>query len=471
MTLRLYDTATRKIRDFVPLVKGQVGIYVCGPTVQTSPHIGHLRSGVAFDVLHRWLERTGLSVTMIRNVTDVDDKIFVKSREAGVPWWAWAARHEREFTRAYDAVGCLPATYEPRATGHIPEIQFFIESLISENHAYVDSGSVYFDVRSFPDYGALTNQKLGDLEPSEDVSEGKRDPRDFALWKAAKETDPPGGSWPSPWGPGRPGWHIECSAMARRYLGDEFDIHGGGLDLRFPHHENEQAQSKAAGHAFARLWMHSAWLTQSGEKMSKSLGNSLLVSEVLHRRQAVALRLALVSVHYRSMLEYTDTTLTDAEATWERLEGFVRRAGERVGQPSLDEIRAATLPSAFVDAMDDDLSVPRALVEVHDAVRRGNTALAEGDKGAVAASLLAVRAMLDSLGLDPESVTWKVGADLDRTSHALDSLVRGELEARERARLAKDWAGADAVRDRLAEAGILIEDSADGPRWSLSDEG
>ena len=471
MTLRLYDTATREIRDFVPLTKGEVGIYVCGPTVQASPHIGHLRCEVAFDVLHRWLERQGNRVTMIRNVTDVEDRIFDKSREAGEKWWAWATRYEREFARAYDAVGCRPAACEPRATGHMTDIVGLVRRLVERGHAYEKAGSVYFDVQSFPEYGALTNQALGDLEPSDDPSDEKKDPRDFALWKATKDGDPEGASWPSPWGPGRPGWHIECSAMATRYLGQEFDIHGGGLDLRFPHHENEQAQSRAAGDGFARLWMHSAWLTQSGTKMSKSLGNSLLVSEVLARHRAVALRLALVSVHYRSMLEYTDTTMTDAEATWDRLEGFVRRAGERVGQPGADEVRAAALPPAFVEAMDDDLSVPRALVAVHDAVREGNTALAAGDDKPAAASLLAVRAMLDSLGLDPESEAWKAEAGSDRVSHALDSLVRRELDDRERARADQDWAAADAVRDRLAGAGILIEDSADGPRWSFSDEG
>ncbi|MCJ7827279.1 MAG: class I tRNA ligase family protein, partial [Demequinaceae bacterium] len=353
----------------------------------------------------------------------------------------------------------------------IPDILHLIGTLVERGHAYERAGSVYFDVQSYSDYGALTNQRLGDLEPSGDESTDKKDPRDFALWKATKESDPPGGSWASPWGPGRPGWHIECSAMARRYLGDEFDIHGGGLDLRFPHHENEQAQSRAAGYGFARVWMHSAWLTLSGTKMSKSLGNSMLVTEVLREHSAVALRLALVSVHYRSMIEYTDATLTDAEATWARLEGFVRRAGECVGQPEPGALRAATLPAAFVEAMDDDLAVPRALVTVHDTVHEGNAALADGDNKTVTVSLLAVRAMLDALGLDPGSEMWRGGEGSDRGRHALGALVAEELAARERAREAQDWAAADATRDRLAAAGILIEDSADGARWSLVEEG
>ncbi len=471
MTLRLYNTATREVGDLNPVRPGEVGIYVCGPTVQGAPHVGHMRAVVAFDVLHRWLERQGLKVTMIRNITDVDDKILAKSAEAGVEWWAWAARFEREFAAAYDALGCLPPAFEPRATAHIADMSALIEVLVARGHAYERSGSVYFDVRSFSDYGALTNQGLGDLEPSEDTSDDKKDPRDFALWKATKESDPALASWESPWGPGRPGWHIECSAMAGRYLGDEFDIHGGGLDLRFPHHENEQAQSRAAGHAFARLWMHSAWLTQSGSKMSKSLGNSLLVSEVLKGHDAAALRLALVSVHYRSMLEYTDTTMSDAEATWARLEGFVKRATEIVGRVSSSEIAETPLPKTFKDAMNDDLAVPRALAVIHRAVSDGNTALADGDDHDIHATLVSVCAMLSVLGLDPLGEPWNVGGHDAGARVALDALVRSELEAREAAREAEDWAAADAIRDRLAAAGILIEDSAAGARWSLSEGG
>ncbi len=470
MTLRLFDSATRAVGDFVPLEPGRVGIYLCGATVQSAPHIGHMRAAVAFDVLRRWLERGGTTVTMIRNVTDVGDTIFAKADDAGVPWWEWAQRNERLFTAAYDAVGVLPPAYEPRATGHIPEMFAMIERLIAAGHAYEKDGSVYFEVRTFPAYGALTNQTLEDLAPAEDSpDEVKRDVRDFALWKGAKATDPDGATWESPWGPGRPGWHIECSAMARRYLGETFDIHGGGLDLRFPHHENEQAQSRGAGDGFARLWMHSAWVTQGGAKMSKSLGNSLLVDSVLAGHPAAALRLALVSVHYRSMLEYGDATMDDAEATWSRLAGFVARAGEKVGQPSADAVSAAELPAGFVEAMDDDLAVPRALAAVHEAVTVGNAALASGDDAAASSALLAVRAMLSVLGLDPEAAPWR-GQSGGAAQGALDSLVRAEIDARAAARDAKDWAAADAIRDRLAAAGIVLEDGTDGVRWSLADD-
>ncbi|WP_084039252.1 cysteine--tRNA ligase [Demequina sp. NBRC 110053] len=472
MTLHLFDTATRTERAFEPLEPGRVGIYLCGPTVQASPHVGHLRSAVAFDVLQRWLERTGHRVTMVRNVTDIDDKTLAKAAEADVPWWQWALRFEREFQAAYAAVGVRQPAAEPRATGHIPEIIALVDALIDSGHAYEHEGSVYFDVRSFAEYGSLTRQALEDLTPAPDApSEAKRDPRDFALWKATKAGEPSTAAWDSPWGPGRPGWHIECSAMARRFLGPEFDIHGGGLDLRFPHHENEQAQSRAAGDGFARLWMHSAWVTQSGAKMSKSLGNGLLVSEVLERYPAPALRLALAQVHYRSMLEYSEQTMEDATATWGRLAGFVARAAERVGDRDSADVTTVELPEPFVEAMDDDLSVPRALAHVHETVRAGNAALASGDDGALTAALVSVRAMLDVLGLDPASPEWaETGTGSSSAMTALDSLVRADIEARAAARAAKDWATADEIRDRLAGAGIVIEDAADGARWSLAAE-
>lgn len=472
VTLRLFDTATREERAFEPLTPGRVGIYLCGPTVQSSPHVGHLRSAVAFDVLQRWLERTGHEVTMVRNVTDIDDKTLDKAAEAGWDWWAWALRYEREFQAAYAAVGVQPPAAEPRATGHIPEIVALIERLVDRGHAYEKEGSVYFDVRSFAEYGALTKQALEDLSPAADAPEhDKRDPRDFALWKARKSDEPETASWASPWGLGRPGWHIECSAMAQRYLGEEFDIHGGGLDLRFPHHENEQAQSRAAGYGFARLWMHSAWVTQSGAKMSKSLGNGLLVSEVLERYPAASLRYALAGVHYRSMLEFSDAVMDDATAAWQRLSGFVERASEKVGAPAPAAVKAAALPEAFVEAMNDDLAVPRALAAIHETVRAGNAALAGGDDSGLSEALLATRAMLDVLGLDPADAQWAAPASAASSAlRALDVLVQADLDARAQARSNKDWAAADAIRDRLAAAGIIIEDAADGARWTLSEE-
>ena len=477
MTLHLYDSASRTTRAFEPVRPGRVGLYVCGATVQGAPHLGHLRTAVAFDVLVRWLQRSGLEVTSVRNVTDVDDKILAKSAEARQPWWAWALHYEREFAAAYDALGILPPTYEPRATGHVTEMVELMTTLVERGHAYpTGDGDVWFDVRSFPGYGALTNQRPEDLEASADedaTGAAKRDPRDFALWKGVKATEPDSAAWPTPYGRGRPGWHLECSAMARRYLGDEFDLHGGGLDLRFPHHENEQAQSHAAGLGFARGWMHAGLLTQGGAKMSKSLGNSLYASEVLARVRPAVVRYALTGVHYRSMLEWTDESLDDAEATWARLAGFVRRAGERVGVADDDAVATVALPAAFTAAMDDDLNVPAALAVVHEHVRAGNTALADGDRDDAAAAVLAVRAMLAVLGLDP--VAWEAaGASGDGRAHAahaaLDALVRAELEVRAQARATKDWTTADAVRDRLHAAGIVVEDSPNGARWSLAED-
>lgn len=481
MTLRLFDSATRELRDFVPRVPGEVGLYVCGATPQSPPHIGHLRTFVAFDVLVRWLRRGGAKVTYVRNVTDIDDKILTKAAEHGEPWWAWAMHHERLFAEAFDAVGNLRPTYEPRATGHVPDMVALMERLVERGHAYVTTpGNVYFDVRSFPEYGALTNQRLEDLPDAHDSAPEdeatKRHPKDFALWKASKPGEPATASWPTPFGPGRPGWHLECSAMATRYLGPEFDIHGGGLDLRFPHHENEQAQSRAAGDPFARFWLHSAWVTQGGEKMSKSLGNSLLVSELLDRLPGAALRLGLVLVHYRSMIEWVDATERDALATWERFAGFVARASEALAaagdaEVTAEEVATAPLPEAFSTAMDDDLNIAEALVAVHEALRAGNTALAERDLVSVRSALVDFRAMLDVLGLDPAGETWGSVAGDSRHAEVLDRLVTAQLEERAEARAAKDFARADAIRDGLAQVGIVVEDGPAGARWSLAEQG
>ncbi len=472
VTLRLFDTATREVRDFVPLVAGQVGIYLCGATVQAPPHIGHLRSAVAFDVLVRWLTRTGYRVTLVRNVTDIDDKILAKAAAADEPWWAWAQANERAFTAAYDAVGVLPPSYEPRATGHVPAMVELMERLVERGHAYAaDTGDVYFDVRSWEQYGSLTNQRVEDMVPAPDdapAGDDKRDARDFALWKAAKPTEPSTAAWETPYGRGRPGWHLECSAMAQRYLGDAFDIHGGGLDLRFPHHENEQAQSRAAGYAFAHYWLHNGWVTQGGAKMSKSLGNGLLVTEVLRSTRPAVLRYAMTAVQYRSMLEWSDATLVEAEATWDRLAGFVERAAERVGAADDDEVAKVELPAEFVAAMDDDLNVPAALAVVHEHLRAGNTAIAADDLDAVRAEMVALRAMLDVLGLDPAGAQWSRSGGDARYERALASIVGSELGARAAARAARDFATSDAIRDRLAAAGVVVEDSPTGARWSLA---
>ncbi|KQQ43002.1 cysteine--tRNA ligase [Nocardioides sp. Leaf307] len=470
MTLRLYDTATREVRDFVPLVEGRAGLYLCGLTVQSEPHVGHVRSGVNFDVLQRWLRHSGYDVTFIRNVTDIDDKILTKAADQGRPWFNLAYAMHRELDRAYAALNVAPPTYEPAATGHVPEMVELIGALVERGHAYAaadGSGDVYFDVRSWPSYGELTRQGIDDMEAAEDADpRGKRDPRDFALWKGRKTTEPETASWPSPWGRGRPGWHIECSAMAGKYLGPAFDIHGGGVDLRFPHHENEQAQSRAAGHAFASYWLHNAWITTAGEKMSKSLGNTLSIPSVLQRVRGVELRFYLVAAHYRSHVEFSFEALDEAAQGFRRIEGLLDRVAAAGGPVE----PADALPAAFVAAMDDDLGTPAAVAVLYDAVREGNRLLAAGDHAGARELAGGVRAMLGVLGLDPADPAWgpAAGAD-DQLTHAVDVLVAGLLQQRDAARAAKDWPTADALRDRLKDAGIAIEDTPDGPKWSLTD--
>ncbi|WP_370892013.1 cysteine--tRNA ligase [Janibacter sp. GXQ6167] len=473
MSLHLFDTATRTQREFVPLTPGKVGMYICGLTTQGAPHIGHIRFAVAFDVLRRWLTRGhGYDVTVIRNVTDIDDKILRKAAESGEDWYALSYRNERATSEALDTLGVLPATYEPRATGHIPEMVTLMEELQERGHAYPapdGSGDVYFDVESWDDYGELSNQALDDMVAADDADpRGKRDPRDFALWKGAKEGEPSTATWPTPFGPGRPGWHLECSAMARKYLGDSFDIHGGGIDLRFPHHENEQAQSRAAGLGFAQYWLHNAWVTVKGEKMGKSLGNALEIHRLTDIYAPIVLRYFLTAAHYRSMIEYHEGSLDEAEAAVERIEGFLRRA-----LPDATTVEADVdldLPEAFVEAMDDDLGVASALAVIHDRVRQGNTALGEGDRESAAELAATVVAMTDVLGVNPLSATWggPAGGREDDLTPALDVLVTARMEARAAARAARDYDTADAIRDELAAAGIDVADTAGGARWSLA---
>ncbi|HEX8520145.1 MAG TPA: cysteine--tRNA ligase [Pseudonocardia sp.] len=461
MTLQLHDTATRSKRAFAPLRSGAASIYVCGATVQGVPHIGHVRSGLNYDVLRRWLTRGGLDVALVRNVTDIDDKILTKAAAAARPWWEWAATHERAFDAAYAALGCLPPSIQPRATGHITQMVELMERLIASGHAYAAGGDVYFDVRSFPDYGALSGQRLDEVAQGEGDEGAKRDPRDFTMWKAAKPGEP---SWATPWGRGRPGWHLECSAMSTFYLGPEFDVHGGGVDLVFPHHENERAQSNAAGDPFARFWLHNAWVTLGGEKMSKSLGNTLSIEALLRRVRGAELRYYLVVPHYRSMIEYSDAALDEAVAAYRRIESFVQRVRERVGVPA-----PGALPAAFANAMDDDLGTPGALAVVHGAVRDGNTALDAGDRTAARELAGAVRAMTGVLGLDPLDPRWAAANADDAATGALAALVGDLLAQRQDARTSRDFATADAIRARLTTAGITVEDSPDGPTWTLKD--
>ena len=472
MTLRLHDTATRTVREFSPLHPGKASLYLCGATVQAAPHIGHIRSGVNFDILIRWMRAAGLAATFCRNVTDIDDKILRVASDQGVAWWAVAERNQRAFTRAYAALGCLPPDVEPRATGHVPEMIVLMRRLIESGHAYAAGGDVYFDVRSWPQYGELSGQRLDHMIAAgdTDADESKRDPRDFALWKGVKPGEP---FWETPWGPGRPGWHLECSAMSTKYLGATFDIHGGGLDLLFPHHENEQAQSRSAGDGFARYWLHNGLVRVGGEKMSKSVGNSLLIDNIILTTRPVELRYYLGQVHYRSEIDYSPEALGEAATAYRRIEGFVTRATQLLdaGPDAAPlEPSAGNLPGPFTAAMDDDLGVPQALAVVHEAVRQGNSALGAGDRADVEKKLAEVRGMLAVLGLDPLAAPWAAGpggssaADL---TPVVDALVGVALEQRQSARQRKDYAAADAIRDRLQDAGVIVEDTPRGPRWEL----
>jgi cysteinyl-tRNA synthetase len=464
-SLSLYDTLTRTTSSFVPLKKGEVGIYLCGATVQAPPHIGHVRSGVNFDILRRWLTKSGYNVTFIRNVTDIDDKILHKAVHEEMPWWAVAMKYERAFTDAYAALNVLPPTYEPRATGHVTQMIELMQLLIEKGAAYAPgNGDVYLEVRKLSSYLTLSRQKLDDLQPAADADETyKKDPRDFALWKAAKPGDP---SWPTPWGPGRPGWHLECSAMAHQYLGESFDIHGGGLDLIFPHHENEIAQSEAAGFAFAKRWLHNAWVTASGEKMSKSLGNSLQVHELLKSVRGIELRWYLGSAHYRSMLEFSHEALAESATAFRRIEGFLTRSVEILGSEPTPVISAA-----FTDAMNDDLAVPTALASISEALRIGNSAITAGDTAVIASAANEIRGALDVLGCDPFDPAFATSGGSEDLTAALDGTIKLALEQRTAARERKDFAASDSIRDGLAALGITIEDTAQGPRWSISRDG
>jgi cysteinyl-tRNA synthetase len=460
-SLSLYDTLTRTTSPFVPLKAGEVGIYLCGATVQAPPHIGHVRSGVNFDILRRWLTKSGYNVTFIRNVTDIDDKILHKAVHEKAPWWAVAMKYERAFTEAYAALNVQPPTYEPRATGHVTQMIELMTLLIERGAAYAPgNGDVYLEVRKLQSYLTLSRQKVDDLQPAADADETyKKDPRDFALWKAAKPGDP---SWPTPWGAGRPGWHLECSAMAHSYLGEAFDIHGGGLDLIFPHHENEIAQSEAAGYAFAKRWMHNAWVTASGEKMSKSLGNSLQVAELLKTVRGIELRWYLGSAHYRSMLEFSHEALAESATAFRRIEGFLTRATEILGAQPIPVIS-----QGFTDAMNDDLAVPTALAGISEALRLGNSAITSGDKAQISQSANEIRGALEILGCDPFDPVFATSGGADLTD-ALDGVIQLALAQRTAARERKDFAASDQIRDGLAALGIIIEDTAQGPRWSIS---
>jgi cysteinyl-tRNA synthetase len=476
VTLRLFDTASRAAREFRPVTQGKASVYLCGATVQATPHLGHLRSAVCFDILVRWLEASGHRVTYCRNVTDIEDKILRAAAAEEIPWWALAERHHREFASAYALLGCRLPDVEPRATAHIPDMIALIGRLVRNGHGYLTGGDVYFDVSSDPDYGTLSRQSMSGQAPSglppalaevEEAEEAnplarKRDPRDFALWKVAKPGEP---AWQAPWGRGRPGWHIECSAMAAGYLGSTFDIHGGGQDLIFPHHENERAQSQAAGDGFARYWVHHGLVTIAGTKMSKTAGNALAAADALQRVRPQELRYYLGQAHYRSTIEYSREALEDAAAAYQRIERFVTRAQHALGSAA---VSPSELPISFTAALDDDLSVSSALAAVHATVRDGNYALGKGDQENAAACLAQVRAMLTVLGLDPIRPAWQAGDPDGRLRGVVDALVALALRQREAARRRGDYASADSIRDSLEISGVLVEDTPEGTRWELA---
>lgn len=463
MSLRLYDSLRRDTAEFSPVQPGQVSMYVCGPTVQSAPHVGHIRSALVYDLWWRWLEHRGYQVTLIRNVTDIDDKILEKSAESGENWWQLAHRVETEFSTAARALRIRTPHHEPRATGDIPAMIQMISSLIDRGHAYVasdQSGDVYFDVASWPEYGALTNQSTEDMEAGETAGSVKRSPHDFALWKGHKPSEPDTAKWDAPWGAGRPGWHIECSAMATRYLGSQFDLHGGGLDLRFPHHENELAQSRAAGHPFASHWLHNALVLVNGQKMSKSHGNSVFVSDWLGTTRAIVARYGLMTAHYRSDIDIHDGFLDEAAKAFGRIEGFLDRSAHLGTTPG-------ALPDAFAEAMDDDLGTPIALATLHEHVRAGNNALDAGETDQASIHRGAIVAMCEVLGINPAAPEWVGEASLAGTDEALGRVVEALIAKRQEARQAKDFALSDALRDVLADSGIVVEDGSDGSTWRI----
>lgn len=465
--MEVFNTLGRTSAPFVPLVEGKIGIYVCGPTVQANPHVGHGRSAVAFDVIRRYLVYRGFDVTYVRNITDIDDKIIAAANEQGLTIETVAESAAGRFEATQDALGVLRPDVEPKATEHIAEIVEMIGDLIGKDHAYEASGDVYFSVRSVPAYAKLSNRNVDEMLSGARIATGdiKRDPLDFALWKGAKPGEP---AWPSPWGEGRPGWHIECSAMARKYLGDTLDIHGGGTDLIFPHHENEIAQSEAVtGQVFSRYWLHNGMVDLSGEKMSKSTGHFVDLVGLLSANPPLAVRLFYLRAHYRSNVEFSDDLIADSVASFERLMAFRRR------HAGLEDVAPdARVVDAFQAAMDDDFNTPVALGVLFDAVRDGNRLADEGgDAGALAA---AVELIMGVLGLIPDAdglgdlapgidaLAVKLGLEPEGDPEAT---LQAIIERRATARSERDWATSDTIRDGLTEIGVLIEDGADGVAW------
>ncbi|MGB6065547.1 MAG: cysteine--tRNA ligase [Desulfomonilaceae bacterium] len=482
MGLRIYNTLTREKRDFQPLQPGKVGMYVCGMTVYDMCHLGHARSAVLFDVIYRYLMHRGYDVTFVRNFTDVDDKIINRANELGEEWKSLAERFVGEFYVDMDALGILRPTFEPRATEFIEEMQSLIQRLVSSGHAYEANGDVMFSVNSFVGYGKLSGKRIDELISGArvDVDEKKRNPLDFALWKAAKPGEP---FWESPWGPGRPGWHIECSAMSMRLLGEEFDIHGGGADLAFPHHENEIAQSEAAtGKHFAKYWIHNGFVNISSEKMSKSLGNVLNIRDILKSVHPEALRLFLISSHYRSPLDYNESSIKESASALERLYAAmvaVDDVSNRNGTSDELPEELADMSDRFTEAMDDDFNTPRALAILFGVARSINRYSTSDSLSEIPRPHLLARVKDEVISLSREIL----GILKEEPAHFMENLRKSgvvgleiseeEIESliaqRAQARSKKDFARADEIRRALADNHILLEDSPKGTTWKVGE--
>jgi cysteinyl-tRNA synthetase len=458
VALELFDSKSQELRVFKPLTSGHVEMYVCGPTVQSAPHLGHLRSALVYDILARWLKASDYTVTMVRNVTDIDDKVLVNAGDRN--WREFAKEVEATFDDAYQKLNILEPTHTPHATEHIDDMIALVEKLIKLGHAYQaehESANVFFDTASWPNYGELTNQKLENMEGETDASHGRKSPNDFALFKAHKPEEPATAAWKTPWGLARPGWHIECSAMAKHFLGESFDIHGGGLDLRFPHHENELAQSRAAGDNFANFWLHNALVTINGNKMSKSLGNGVSVDDLTKAGSWGAIRYWLLSAQYRSNLDYSESSIRDAQAALERITGFLKRTTNT----KQIEINYEFIPQEFKAAMDSDLNVPGALAVIHERVRAGNTAFDSHDETKLSECVEQVKAMVHVLGL-----TFAYQEPL--ISEELTKQVEDLIQQRQEAKLAKDFARADQIRLELEALGVTLKDMKDITMWSFN---
>jgi cysteinyl-tRNA synthetase len=468
MSFRLYNTLSRALETLEPIRPGRVGLYACGPTVYDHAHVGHARAAVAFDVLVRRLRALGLEVDYVRNYTDIDDKIINRARESGVDWRELGAAHVRSFDEDMDALGCLRPTHAPKATDYVEQMRDDVAAIIDRGLAYETGGDVYFDVAAFKGYGRLSGRQTEDQEAGARVAvdDRKRHPADFALWKAAKPGEP---SWPSPWGPGRPGWHIECSTMSARLLGPAFDIHGGGQDLIFPHHENELAQSAALGRPMARIWAHNGFVNINHEKMSKSLGNFFTIKDVLKLHHPEVLRYFLVSRHYRGPVEFSDDALVEAGRALERIYRTILAAGELVGDaPGTPAGEASELERLFGEAMDDDLNTAQAMGHVFELVRLLNRQTGAGEREAASGSLKILKGLGAQLGLwqsPPEEffAALKAVREDDRVAE-----IERLAALRTKARAERDWAEADRLRARMTELGVIVEDQAGRTTWRFA---